>query len=158
MVLTTGNCLQQYRGRYKQSRSNGPPIFPKTKSAMLTNLPHSRLDLRPPRDFQSWGGVIHTFYASRSHTVNNFACTTKFLMTLGALMIVDVRNGYKFVNVLAARNSQIPKQIFDDVRIAARVWECLTAGGRGEGTEISSYKVGCQFYFRSAQLLEDTLE
>lgn len=78
-------------------------------------------------------------------------------MTLGAPMIVDVRNGYKFVNVLAGRNSQIPKQIFD-VRIAAWVWECLTAGGRGEGTEISSYKVGCQFYFRSAQLLEDALE
>lgn len=154
MVLTTGNGLQQYRGRYKQSRSNGPSIFPETKSAILTYLPHSPLDLRPPRDFQSWGGVIHTFYASRSHTVNNFASTTNFLMTLGAPMIVDVRDGYKFDNVLAARNSQIPKQIFD-VRITARVWECLTAGGRGEGTEIS-YKVGCRFYFRTVQLLKDT--
>lgn len=63
-------------------------------------------------------------------------------------MFVDVRDGYKFVKVLAAGNSQIPKQIFD-VRITAWVWECLAAGGRGERTVFSSYKVGCQFYFKS---------
>lgn len=62
-------------------------------------------------------------------------------------MVVDVRDGYKFVNILAARNSQIPKQIFD-VRITAWVWECLAAGGRGERTGFS-YKVRCQLYFKS---------